>query len=137
MSKKISVKVSRVKLLGQLKEALRKAKAMSDDYDKAKAKYDEKIEAIEKKVLGNLGKGKVTEFRDTTGHYDRANKVIEYRFTVTFPDTFFVKPEAPDYPLEMLNSHQRDELEQIIKMLELCDDDTVSTGVYGDVARYL
>ena len=136
MSKKISVKVSRVKLLGQLKEALRKAKAMSDDYDKAKAKYDEKIEAIEKKVLGNLGKGKVTEFRDTTGHYDRANKVIEYRFTVTFPDTFFVKPEAPDYP-EMLCKFQRDELEQIIKMLELCDDDTVSTGVYGDVARYL
>ena len=136
MSKKISVKVSRVKLLGQLKEALRKAKAMSDDYDKAKAKYDEKIEAIEKKVLGNLGKGKVTEFRDTTGHYDRVNNVIEYRFTVTFPDTFFVKPEAPDYP-EMLRQFQRDELEQIIKMLELCDDDTVSTGVYGDVARYL
>ena len=136
MSKKISVKVSRVKLLGQLKEALRKAKAMSDDYDKAKAKYDEKIEAIEKKVLGNLGKGKVTEFRDTTGHYDKVNKVIEYRFTVTFPDTFFVKPEAPDYP-EMLCKFQRDELEQIIKMLELCDDDTVSTGVYGDVARYL
>ena len=136
MSKKISVKVSRVKLLGQLKEALRKAKAMSDDYDKAKAKYDEKIEAIEKKVLGNLGKGKVTEFRDTTGHYDKVNKVIEYRFTVTFPDTFFVKPEAPDYP-EMLCKFQRDELEQIIKMLELCDDETVSTGVYGDVARYL
>ena len=136
MSKKISVKVSRVKLLGQLKEALRKAKSVSDDYDKAKANYDKKIEAIEKKVLGNLGKGKVTEFRDTTGHYDRANKVIEYRFTVTFPDTFFVKPEAPNYP-EMLCKFQRDELEQIIKMLELCDDDTVSTGVYGDVARYL
>ena len=136
MSKKISVRVSRIKLLEQLKEALRKAKAISDQYDKAKAEYDKKVEVIEKKVLNNMGKGKVTEFRDTTGHYDRANNLIEYRFTVTFPDNFFVKPEAPDYP-DTLSSFDRSELEQIIKMLELCDDEFVSTGVYGNVARYL
>jgi len=136
MSKQISVKVSRVKLLEQLSEAFRKAKALRDEYDKALVEYNKKIEGVEKKVLNNLGKGKVTEFRDTTGHYDRVNKVIEYRFTVTFPDTFFVKPEAPDYPT-MLSQYDLNELEQIIKMLELCDSDTVSTGVYGNVARYL
>lgn len=136
MSKQISVKVSRVKLLEQLSEAFRKAKALRDEYDKALAEYNKKIEGVEKKVLNNLGKGKVTEFRDTTGHYDRANKVIEYRFTVTFPDTFFVKPEMPNYPT-MLSQFELSELEQIIKMLELCDSDTVSTGVYGNVARYL
>jgi hypothetical protein len=83
-----------------------------------------------------LGKGKVTECRDSTGHYERVNKVVEYTITVTFPDTFFVKPEAPDYPT-MLSQFELSELEQIIKMLELCDSDTVSTGVYGNVARYL
>jgi hypothetical protein len=136
MSKKISVKVSRIKLLEQLKGSLRKAKAIIDQHAKDTAEYDKKIEVIEKKVLNNIGKGKVTEFRDTTGHYDRVNNVIEYRFTVTFPDTFFVKPEAPQLA-DTLNSFERSELEQIIKMLELCDDEYVSTGVYGNVARYI
>ena len=136
MSKKISVKVNRVKLLGQLKESLRLAKKIDSDYDKARAKHDEEIKAIHAKVTKNLGKGKVIECRDTTGSYERNMKLVEYTITVTFPDTFFVKPESPDYP-KMLSSFQCDELEQIIKMLELCDDETVSTGVYGNVARYL
>ena len=136
MSKKISVKVSRIKLLEQLKGSLRKAEAIIDQHDKDRAEYNKKIEVIEKKVLNNIGKGKVTEFRDTTGHYDRVNNVIEYRFTVTFPDTFFVKPEAPELA-DTLNSFDRSELGQIIKMLELCDDEFVSTGVYGNVARYI
>lgn len=136
MSKKISVKVNRVKLLGQLKESLRVAKKIDSDYDKARAKHDEEIKAIHAKVMKNLGKGKVIECRDTTGSYERNMKLVEYTISVTFPDTFFVKPESPEYP-KMLSSFQCDELEQIIKMLELCDDEFVSTGVYGNVARYL
>ena len=136
MSKKISVKVSRVKLLGQLSESLRKAEETEIAYDKAKAKYDDEIRAIDWKVMKNLGKAKVLECRDTTSHYERVNKVVEYTITVTFPDTFFVKPESPEYP-SMLSGFERTELKQIIKMLELCDDEFVSTGVYGNVARYI
>jgi hypothetical protein len=136
MSKKISVKVSRIKLLEQLKGSLRKAMETESIYDKAKAKYDDEIRGINWKVMKNLGKAKVLECRDSTGHYERVNKVVEYTITVTFPDTFFVKPEPPEYP-DMLSGFQRTELKQIIKMLELCDDDTVSTGVYGNVARYI
>jgi hypothetical protein len=136
MSKKISVKVSRIKLLEQLKSSLRKATAISNDYDKATVEHDKEVKAIHAKVVKNLGKGKVIECRDSTGHYERVNKVVEYTITVTFPDTFFVKPKSPEYP-EMLNKFERSELEQIIKMLELCDDEFVSTGVYGNVARYI
>jgi len=136
VSKKISVKVSRIKLLEQLKGSLRKAKALSDGYDKAKAEYDDVVRGIDWKVMKNLGKAKVIECRNSTGHYERVNKVVEYTITVTFPDTFFVKPEPPEYP-DMLSGFECKELEQIIKMLELCDDEFVSTGVYGNVARYI
>lgn len=136
MSKKISVKVSRIKLLEQLKGSLRKATATENDYNKATVEHDKAVKAIHAKVMKNLGKGKVIECRDTTGHYERQNKVVEYTITVTFPDTFFVKPESPEYP-DMLSSYQRSELQQIIKMLELCDDEFVSTGVYGNVAQYI
>jgi hypothetical protein len=136
MSKKISVKVSRIKLLEQLKGSLRKAIETESIYDKATAEHDKEVKAIHAKVVKNLGKGKVTECRDSTGHYERTNKVVEYTITVTFPDTFFVKPKSPSYP-DMLSNYERTELKQIIKMLELCDDEFVSTGVYGNVARYI
>jgi hypothetical protein len=85
-------------------------------------------------VIKQLSKGDVT-VRNSTGHYERKQNKVEFTIVATFPDSMFPTVEYPartgDY---FVNT---DELANIIKLLELSDEENVSTSTYGNVARFL
>lgn len=134
MGKQVAVKVSRVKLLEKLKETHLKATNEALVYQIACENMDKLEEKQNANVIKQLSKADVS-IRNTTSRYERERNIVEFTITATFPSSMFPKVEYP----KRGDNHcvNIDELANIIKLLELSDEENVSTSTYGNVARFL
>jgi len=134
MGKQVAVKVSRVKLLEKLKQTLLKATNDALAYKIACENIDKLEEKQNANVIKHLSKADVS-IRNTTSRYERERNIVEFSITAVFPSSMFPKVEYPDRgDSYFVNT---DELANIIKLLELSDEENVSTSTYGNVARFL
>jgi hypothetical protein len=134
MSKQIAIKVSRVKLLDKLKQAHLKATNEELVYKIACENIDKLEEKQNASVIKQLSKGEVS-VRNSTGRYERDRGRVEFSITVTFPSSMFPTVEYPPRGGSYL--YNMDELSNVIKLLELSNEENVSTSTYGNVARFL
>ena len=134
MGKQVAVKVSRVKLLEKLKQTHLKATNAELAYKIACENIDKLEEKQNASVIKQLSKGEVS-VRNSTSRYERDRSQVEFTIIATFPSSMFPTVEYPartgDYYVNT------DELSNIIKLLELSDEENVSTSTYGNVARFL
>jgi hypothetical protein len=133
MGKQVAVKVSRVKLLEKLKQTHLKATNDELAYKIACENIDKLEEKQNANVIKQLAKADVY-IRNTTSRYERERNIVEFSITATFPSSMFPKVE---YPARGGNYVNTDELGNIIKLLELSNEENVSTSTYGNVARFL
>ena len=134
MRKQVAVKVSRVKLLEKLKQTHLKATNEALAYQIACENIDKLEEKQNANVIKHLSKADVS-IRNTTSRYERERNIVEFTITATFPSSMFPKVE---YPERGENYYvNTDELGNIIKLLELSNEENVSTSTYGNVARFL
>jgi hypothetical protein len=134
MGKQVAVKVSRVKLLEKLKQTHLKATNEELAYKIACENIDKLEEKQNANVIKQLAKADVS-IRNTTSRYERERNIVEFSITATFPSSMFPKVE---YPARGENYYvNTDELGNIIKLLELSNEENVSTSTYGNVARFL
>jgi hypothetical protein len=134
MSKQVAVKVSRVKLLEKLKQSHRKATSEELVHKIACENIDKLEEKQNAQVIKQLSKGDVT-VRNSTGHYERKQNKVEFTIVVTFPDSMFPTLEYPARGDGFV--YNLEELSNVIKLLELSNEENVSTSTYGNVARFL
>lgn len=134
MGKQVAVKVSRVKLLEKLKQTHLKATNDALAYKIACENIDKLEEKQNANVIKHLSKADVS-VRNSTSRYERERNIVEFTITAAFPSSMFPKVEYPDRTdTYFVNT---DELANIIKLLELSDEENVSTSTYGNVARFL
>lgn len=145
MSKTLSVKVKRSVLIGALQKALdERAKRFAEnekveaDYKKAKEKWEaDFIKAVVTAVKN--GKGKPVHANET--HYYRGNVAKDktmVELTIEVAKTLLAKePQCPDLYREYEWRHDKEALEGAIRVLEMAEQELVSTSTYQSVVKYL
>jgi len=140
MSKKVSVRVSRTKLIASLRLAVAKLNAESDIYNAEKA-LREKWELRAKKIpLASYAKlAYKNEMEIDDSPYRTRGEDI--KVTISY---FISKDVAVDklgYVGEVYRYNSAEdsvkEIAQAIRLLELSDEDNVNTATYNSVTQYL
>jgi len=135
-NKPISVKVKTDKLLTALKESLASRKEEMKAQDKADADFTKAIKEWETKVVDYIksGKGKVTEVSQT---HDWRKDTDNARVTITLPAnlSYPTKDNALRATWEIKG--EVEELENAIAILNMSDEEFVSTSTYKGVARLI
>ena len=134
----INVKLPTQKVITALQQALAKLELDYTTQDEAEAKYQKALEKWRKEVIkfaiDNISKAENmrTSYRQWTNH-------LNVDFDLTVKDTEF--PAEPERDFESMNIHtyreMKEEISNAIRILQLTDDETVSTSTYNSIARYL
>ena len=140
MSKSVSVRVSRTKLIASLSSAIAKLNAEKDNTasdKKLRLKWEVRFKRIPLSTYQRLSYK--SEFDIDDSPWRESQDVI--KVTVSY---FIKKDVAVDRlsyvePVEdnWRNDNKIEEIAQAIRLLELSDEDTVNTATYRSVTQYL
>jgi len=131
-------------LISHLEKALAEREERFKNQDKAQDKYEKEVEKYNLAVLKLLkaGKGSVEEASRNT-YYERtrgkgSKSMIAFSATVLLPiGSLPDEPESPDRYCEHTFRHEKQEIQQAIRVLKLTEDTFVSASTYASVAKYL
>lgn len=134
----INVKIPTIKVINALQQALTKLELDYTSQDEAEAKYQKAIEKwkidIQKWAIDNFSKAENirTNYRQWTNN-------LNVDFDIPTQEGNF--PQEPERDFETMNVHSyrdmKDEISNAIRILQLTDEETVSTSTYNSIARYL
>ena len=134
----INVKIPTQKVIVALQEALAKLELDYTTQDQAEAKYqramDEWRKDISKWAIDNFSKAE-----NIRTNYRTWNSTLNVDFDIVTNETDF--PQEPSRDYETMNVHSyrdmKDEISNAIRILQLTDEEVVSTSTYNSIARYL
>lgn len=126
------VRIKKDKVIEALSAKLKEKQDYPEVYKKAYAQYEKELEAFKKRVLA-LKKAKPDEidFREWRGTTD-----LILTFKVELPKGL-KKPEQPESVNEWRLKEEISEIQQAIRMLELCEDDEVTSTLIKSFSQYL
>jgi hypothetical protein len=146
-AKNISVKVKVSVLIEALRKALSERetrfsanKKLEADYKKAHDKWQADFM---KSVITSVKNGKakpdtVTERNHRWGNNPQDDKTAVVELTLNIPKSILTEqPERPDLYNEWEYKQDKEALENAIRVLEMSDNEVVSTGTYHSVVKYL
>ena len=134
----INVKIPTQKVIVALQQALAKLELDYTTQDQAEAKYqramDEWRKDISKWAIDNFSKAE-----NIRTNYRTWNSTLNVDFDIVTNETDF--PQEPSRDYETMNVHSyrdmKDEISNAIRILQLTDEEVVSTSTYNSIARYL
>jgi hypothetical protein len=146
-TKNISVKVKVSVLIDALQKALAvreerfaKNEKTEADYKKAQEKWQADFM---KSVIASVKNGKakpdsVTERSSRWGNAPQDDKTAVVELTLNIPKTLLTEqPKCPDTYREWEYRADKEALENAIRVLEMADNEVVSTSTYHSVVKYL
>lgn len=141
----ISVKVKVSVLLTALRKALAEREERFANNDKKEADHKKAHEKwksdFQKAVIASIKNGKAKPVSATTVGYHRNivpdnHELVE--LTVTIPKALLAEqPESPEVYREWEYKQDKEALENAIRVLEMSDQEVVSTSTYHSVVKYL
>ena len=140
MSKSISVRVSRTKLIASLGSAIAKLNAEKDNTAsdmKLRHKWEVRFKRIPLSTYQRLSYKSEFDIDDSPWREQDAIKVTVSYFIkkdVAVDRVSYVEP-VQDYLTQ--HDNRIEEIAQAIRLLELSDEDTVNTATYRSVTQYL
>ena len=140
MSKSISVRVSRTKLIASLQSAIAKLNAEKDNTasdKKLRQKWEVRFKRIPLSTYQRLSYKSEFDIDDSPWREQDAIKVtVSYyiKKDVAVDRVSYVEP-VQDYLTQ--HDNKIEEIAQAIRLLELSDEDTVNTATYRSVTQYL
>jgi len=134
----ISVKLPTAKVITALQQALTKLELDYKSQDEAEAQYQKATENWRKEVIkfavDNISKAENirTNYRQWTGN-------LNVDFDLTIKENVLPKEPERDFELMLVSTYNdmKDEMSNAIRILQLTDEQTVSTSTYNSIARYL
>jgi hypothetical protein len=134
----VNVRVNRYILIEALKKKLAK---ITEDYEKQgelKKKFQRENEAWQKKVAASIPKSVKPTIRVSVNAYGVKDDEVEVTLDYTISKSLV--PDPPKQPVAYYEHTYKDDRETLtsaIRLLEMSDDETISTSSYKSVARYL
>ena len=134
----ISVKLPTAKVITALQQALTKLELDYTSQDEAEAKYQKAMEKwrkdIQKWAIDNFSKAE-----NIRTNYRSWSNTLNVDFDIMTEEGNF--PQEPSRDYETMNVHAyrdtKEEISNAIRILQLTDEETVSTSTYNSIARYL
>jgi len=134
----INVKLPTAKVITALQQALAKLELDYTSQDEAEAKYQKAAEKWRKEVI-KFAIDNISKAENMRTNYRQWNGSLNVDFDLTVKDSIF--PEEPMRDFETMNLHSyremKEEIANAIRILQLTDEETVSTSTYNSIARYL
>lgn len=128
------VKVDKAMLIKALQDRLALGEKANAIQEKNNAKYEADKKAWAEK-LASLAKSGKLDFDDVSVSTWRNQ--IEIRYTYKDNSNLPKEPERADCPDGTLASHQAEEINNTIKLLNMTADPFVGASLYKDVVRYI
>lgn len=128
------VKVDKAMLIKALQDRLALAEKANSIQEKNNAKYEADKKAWANK-LASLAKSGKLDFDDVS--VSNWRNQIEIRYTYKDNANLPKEPERADCPEGTLASHQAEEINNTIKLLNMTTDPFVGASLYKDVVRYI
>ena len=139
MAKGINVKVPRVKVIEALRQALNKLELDYTSQAELKSAWEKANEEYQKAVVewAIARYARATNIR--VNHREYYKKVnVDFDVEILDSDNF---PEEPKtnwtHMAEHVYEEQREEISNAIRILEMCEDESINTGTYGNISKYL
>lgn len=136
--KGIKVNVPRLKVIEALEKSLTKletdytdSKKQSEEYEKQKTDWHKQVLKLALPLVNKA---------DYCNIHSRYNGTVSVDFSL--PAGSLVLPEEPEHQgksgrTEWQYEAQKDEIENAIRLLRMCEDETVNTATYASISQYL
>lgn len=133
----INVKVPRAKVIKALEQALVKLETNYKNQAANEKKYNAAIDKWREQVA-KLAATKISKAENLRA-MPRYNGVINVEFDL--PKGSINIPTEPEKDYEVMSDWQykdsKEEIENAIRILNMCDDELIGTATYGGISKYL
>jgi hypothetical protein len=134
----INVKLPTKKVIVALQQALAKLELDYTSQDQAEAKYQKAAEKWRKEIIA-FAIDNISKAENIRTNYRQWTNNLNVDFDLTVKDSML--PEEPTRDFETMNVHSyremKEEISNAIRILQLTDEEVVSTSTYNSIARYL
>jgi hypothetical protein len=134
----INVKLPTAKVITALQQALAKLELDYTTQDEAEAKYQKAMEKWRKEIV-KFAMNNVTKAENLRTNYIPWKSSLNVDFDIPVNEKDF--PTEPMRDFESMNVHSyrdtKEEISNAIRILQLTDEETVSTSTYNSIAKYL
>jgi len=134
----INVKLPTKKVIIALQQALDKLELDYTSQDEAEGKYQKATEKWRKEVI-KFAVDNISKAENIRTNYRQWNNNLNVDFDLTVKESEF--PAEPQRDFESMNIHSyremKEEIANAIRILQLTDEEVVSTSTYNSIARYL
>ena len=137
-SKPISVKIATAKVITALENRLAELEANYKTQDENEAKFQTTIEAWKKELFA-FAIANVSKAENLRTNYRQWSSNLNVDFDLTVKESEF--PAEPTRDFEQIHAHtyreMKEEISNAIRILQLTDEEVVSTSTYNSIAKYL
>ena len=134
----INVKLPTQKVITALQQALAKLELDYTSQDQAEAEYQKATDKWRKEVI-KFAIDNISKAENIRTTYRQWTHNLNVDFDLTVKDNEF--PTEPERDFETMNVHtyreMKEEISNAIRILQLTDEETVSTSTYNSIAKYL
>ena len=134
----INVKIPTQKVIVALQQALGKLEVDYTTQDQAEAKYQEAMEKWRVEVI-KFAVDNISKAENIRTNYRQWTHNLNVDFDLNVKEDEF--PAEPERESEVMHSHayreMKEEISNAIRILQLTDEEVVSTSTYNSIARYL
>jgi len=139
MAKGINVKVPRVKVIGALRQALNKLELDYTSQAELKSAWEKANEEYNKAIM-EWAMARYARATNIRINYREYSKKVNVDFDVDIldNDNFPQEPKANWVHIaDHVYEEQREEISNAIRILEMCEDESINTGTYRNISKYL
>ena len=134
----ISVKLPTAKVITALQQALTKLELDYTSQDQAEVEYQKSAEIWRKEVI-QFAIDNISKAENIRSNYRQWTNNLNVDFDLTVKESEFPVEPLRDFETMHLNTYKdmKEEIANAIRILQLTDEETVSTSTYNSIARYL
>ena len=134
----INVKLPTAKVIIALQQALTKLELDYTTQDEAEAKYQKAAEKWRKEVI-KFAIDNISKAENMRTNYRPWSSSLNVDFDLTVKESEFPIEPLRDFESMNLSTYKdmREEIANAIRILQLTNEETVSTSTYNSIARYL
>jgi hypothetical protein len=134
----ISVKLPTAKVITALQQALAKLELDYTSQDEAEVQYQKAAEKWRKDVI-KFAVDNISKAENIRATYRQWNGNLNVDFDLAIKDNTLPKEPERDFETMHINTYKdmKEEIANAIRILQLTDEETVSTSTYNSIAKYL
>ena len=134
----ISVKLPTAKVIVALQQALAKLELDYTSQDQAEVEYQKSAEIWRKEVI-QFAIDNISKAQNIRSNYRQWTNNLNVDFDLTVEENVLPTEPLRNFETMHLNTYKdmKEEIANAIRILQLTDEETVSTSTYNSIARYL